>query len=55
MGIFVPSWLVVVVIVMFIMFMCGRKRVTETLLTPFGLAPKSADMTEIAFRNQMFQ
>lgn len=56
MGIFVPFWVVIVIIILFIYFSCGpRTRETmETLLSPFGVAPRQADLTEIAFRSNMY-
>jgi hypothetical protein len=55
MGVFVPEWVIFAAIVIFIIYYCGcKKSLVETFLTPFGLAPKQADLFELSMRRDMF-
>jgi hypothetical protein len=52
MGVFIPSWVIIAVVVIMIFYSCGGR--VETLLAPLGIAPKTADAVELSMRQQMF-
>ena len=53
----IPTWVIAVLVIIIALYLCGcgKKLNAETFLSPFGLAPRQADMVEIAMRGKMFE
>lgn len=56
MGIIIPSWVIVIVLILVMMYICKPcRKAAETFLMPAGLAPRQADLVEVAMRNNLYR